>query len=289
MTGYFTQIVWSRVLRKSSIERMSAAQQFILKIPNRLGPHILGRLPKIAWRKPGFASMPSLRGISLGLLALVVSYSTVDFQDVEGLASGGNRWLVHAPAAPGETIVASNYVAKSANQQTQGIDYRTTSSVRPQRLTTVKGDRVTIAAVTSQIRPDKRPQTINRDLKGDRVVSSSIARPPAHFSAGSVVQRHSLLAPLDTDRKLELAFVTPKPHGEALRVAAAFHLKNAKYLKEVERLPVMVASLVRESEDSVLAYSPEPEVAPFPVCGRFAGRRPCVDYSKIEQGRSFLG
>ncbi len=195
-----------------------------------------------------------LKSLALGAAVFAGSFTNISFQDMQSLANGENRWLVHLPQAPGESVAVA-----AANM----FDYQATNAVaQPARHQFLPQD---AKRLTTKLPQDKKPQTVNRKLKGDRVVSASIQRPPAHFSAGSVLNRHSFLGSLDADKKQSLAFVKPKPAKEALKIATAFHAKDSEKKNARNNLPVMVASLVTESKNSILAYSPEPEVkySPF--------------------------
>jgi spore germination cell wall hydrolase CwlJ-like protein len=133
-----------------------------------------------------------------------------------------------------------------------------------------------IDRLTVQVRDGAQgAQTVNRKLKGDRVISSTIQRPPAYFSAGSVIRKHGLLSPLGADKKQSLAFVKPRSWVEAFKIASAFHAKKENVAMPTDKLPLMVASLVRESADSILAYTAEDEVkySPFAAVLRDDGPR----------------
>ncbi len=207
--------------------------------------------------------------ISAAAMAMIwISAPVTAHQDVATFADGNARWMAHAPAGPGETVIAA----------LPGVDNIKTGSVaaagRDARLSVVKGDRVGVERVAVGIDTAKRPQTVNRSLKGGRVISATVQRPPPHFSAGSVVKRSSFLdTPVGTG-KFEMAFVEPRPAEEAMRIASSFHASGAGELAIDPDLPVMVASLVRESEKSVLAYSPAPAVARSPFAAVLGDNEP---------------
>ncbi len=107
-------------------------------------------------------------------------------------------------------------------------------------------------------------ETIDRSLKGDRVVAAISTSPPISFKAGSIMQRTGLLTPSQTDGSLEMAFVKPKSSAEIVEIAQSFH-SNAKQFDQLSaEMPVMIAKLVEESAPSLLAYSPEPQLRRSP-------------------------
>ncbi len=201
---------------------------------------------------------------TLGLAGAIFagSFTTVSYQDMQSLASNNERWLVHLREAPGKSVAS----ASSSIFDTM----ITGSSSRVENRELRTGN---VNHLTSQLPVAAKPATINRKLKGDRVVSSTIKRPPAHFSAGSVLRRHGLLSPLHIDKKQSLAFVKPKSSSEAFKVASLFHITGEEQKRELAELPVLVASLVRESESSVLSYSTQDSIrySPFAAVLRDEG------------------
>lgn len=240
--------VWSRVLRISDLKRWN----FLPSLACRAGKSSLARA---AGKSPLRLNSKTLNGLKIagvGIAVFANSFNTIAYQDMQSLAFGESRWLMHIPPAPGQsTAAAANGV----------LDKRATGSVVSAGL----GRSLDFDRLTTNLFEKPKPQKINRALKGDRVVSSTIQRPPAHFSAGSVLRRHSLLAPLNMNEKQSHAFVKPKSATEAFKVASLFHVKNADRKAKAAKLPVMVASLVEESESSILSYSQEPvvELSPF--------------------------
>ena len=188
----------------------------------------------------------------VGLAVFFAYPSIVSQPDASALAPelDGPRWLASIAKGPG----VSNFLASGNANAAVRLDPVTTGSVA-----SLSGG---APHVTFGVKSKREPQVVNRSAKGGRVVSATVARPPEHFSAGSVLERQSMLGPLSVGKDFELAFVKAKPFEEAIQVASAFHPKvdRQKELLEPEAdLPVMVASLVRESADNVLAYAPEPK------------------------------
>lgn len=216
--------------------------------------------------------------------------SLVAYQDMATLAkieagievAPAERWLASISEMPGVSALLPSGTADAALPEVSApktLDRLSTGSINP---TPEKIAKKTITAV----RHDRKPQTVNRALKGDRVVSTTAKRPPDSFSAGSVIERHSMFAPLDVGRDVELAFVKAKPADEALQIATLFHPKK----KETDRLapkpdlPVMVASLVTESVSNILAYSPEPKLKRSPFAEVLNDNAPLNIIPKLDEG-----
>jgi len=219
-----TSYLWSRVLRTSH-SQPTRWQQRMNKIV----------LPVLA-----------AGGIFFGFPDVIA------FQDVASrdAANQNNRWLAHVEEAPGETVLASVFMAGKTSL-VPAIDHTITGSI-PNVADRAVSRKQPIHLGVKTVRV---PQKINRSLKGGRVVSATAKKPPAHFSAGSVLRRHSMLEGLNRSSKLELAFVKPKSHMEVLRVASVFHSSDETKSKINPLLPIMVANLVKESESSVFATS----------------------------------
>lgn len=210
-------------------------------------------------------------------LAVFTAYPTItSFQDVASLTPEGRslsvaqRWLAFIPQSAGTSQVKP-YSSASASI---AIDTTITGSIASSNSSAssalkhqTKFDADKNIKLSVGVKRVSKPQTVNRSGKGSRVVSSNIQRPPEHFSAGSVLRRHSFLDPLNVDKKLELAFVKAKPAQEAFQVASTFNVKKPKVQKSFVKddLPVMVASLVRQSRGNVLGYAAsEPDILRSP-------------------------
>lgn len=213
----------------------------------------------------------SLFPVCVGTALFLTYPSLVAYQDVASFLGAGNtpaqdeRWLASVSAAPGVSMLTTGSIGKAA-------------AAIPERAP---------AKITTKVRIESRPQTVNRTLKGDRVVSTTFVRPPESFNAGRVYERHSLLGPLNVGKKVELAFVKAKPFDEALQVASAFHPKrpkNSDLLLPKPDLPVMVASLVTESAPNLLAYSPEPKFERSPFAEVLDDTSPINIVPKLDKG-----
>jgi spore germination cell wall hydrolase CwlJ-like protein len=197
-------------------------------------------------RKAKAALYPAFVGI-----AVFFAYpSIVGYQDVATLLDRpvGQRWLANMVQIPGQTA------RPETAHLTQGV------SLDP----VITGSASAVAAVrelpeimiATQPKQKSQTQRVNRELKGDRVVTATPIRPPEAFTAGSLLERHSVLEPLEAGENLELAFVKRLPLGEAIEIASLFHSPGEDPVIDTD-LPVTVASLVRESAGNVLAYGAE--------------------------------
>ncbi|MCO5134191.1 MAG: cell wall hydrolase [Phyllobacteriaceae bacterium] len=213
----------------------------------------------------------SLFPVCVGTALFLTYPSLVAYQDVASfLGAGGvpapaERWLASATAAPGVSMLTTGSIGKAAAATPQAAP----------------------AEITTDIRIERQPQTVNRTLKGDRVVSTTFVSPPESFNAGRVYERHSLLGPLNVGKKVELAFVKAKPFEEALQVASAFHPRRrsgSDLLTPKPDLPVMVASLVTESASNLLAYSQEPEFLRSPFAEVLEDNSPISIVPKLGEG-----
>ncbi len=208
--------------------------------------------------------------LAAGATATVFQSSQTAYQDVASrLGSRGEiRWLMHIEQAPGQTIVSGNMV----EPVNVSLDSVVTGSIGNQ------------LKISTSARSKLIPEKINRSIKGARVVSTATRQAPENFVAGSVLERHSMMQPLNRGEKLALAFLKPKPHEEALRVASLFHSSKSSFDSETENLPVMVASLVEESRSSVLAYAPEPDLFISPFAAVLTEVQPVSIVPKLGKG-----
>ncbi len=209
----------------------------------------------------------------IGSLATVIySSQTVEIahQDVASLVgkTGQDRWLAHIEAPIGETVALT-----------------TASMLGKEKAQLASGNAPKTLSVSKEIKQASKPQQINRTLKSDRVLQTTARQAPENFSAGSVLERHSLVQPMDQGKKQVLAFVKPKPVKEAMQVAAVFHKTRKKQIgPKTDHLPVMVASLVKQSQNSVLSYAPEPKVQHSPFSAVLVEEKPVQIVPKLAKG-----
>ena len=207
-----------------------------------------------------------------GLATAIYSSQTVEVahQDVASLVgkTGQDRWLAHIEAPIGETVALT-----------------TASMLGKEKVQLASGNAPSNLKVSSQVKKGKEPQIINRALKGGRVLQTTARQAPEKFNAGSVLERHSVLQPIDQGKKQVLAFVKPKTNEEALQVAALFHPKKKKQtLPKTKHLPVQVASLVKQSQGSLLSYAPEPKVEHSPFSAVLVEEQPVKIVPKLGKG-----
>jgi spore germination cell wall hydrolase CwlJ-like protein len=191
-----------------------------------------------------------------GLLFLATT-STVAFQDITSLISGGDsavRWQsVLKPSAMGSVQKAE--MAFDANLTTGAISGAgfDAPGVGTVAFAAKKGAANTI--------PDE--ERINRSEKQGRLVGVSKVAPPKAFSAGSVLQRTSSLLRPTLGGEVKMAFVKPQLQGKEISVALAFHTKQPKQARKAV-LPTLIAELADDKSITIAAaaYAPaEPDYA----------------------------
>lgn len=154
-----------------------------------------------------------------------LSASAIAYQDVAGFGPGvfasDARWSAHKIKIPtGSTFVA---------QLGGGIDPLITGSTQHRTaINTIGSEMEKQVQASAKPNASDQPMKINRSLKGGRVVSSSIKRPPAHFSAGSVIIKSSLIKNTLSKSRAKLAFVAIRSTIEPVRLARAFYHRNPK-------------------------------------------------------------
>jgi len=209
---------------------------------------------------------------TIGLVAAVLALQTqpIAFQDMAGLTGQKteNRWLVHIKQPGGESIASISGDEKTGRY----VDPTVTSSISASML------------VSETVKSASEPETVNRKIKGNRVVQTTARSAPKDFTAGSVLQRQSMFEPMNTGKKLALKFVKPKSHEEAFQVASLFHPAKPKSKPVPKHLPVAVASLVKQSESSVLAYSAEPKLEYSPFSAVLVEEKPEKLLPKLNKG-----
>jgi spore germination cell wall hydrolase CwlJ-like protein len=235
------------------------------------------RQPLWARVKNGF--FPVVAGVSLFLTypTLVAHQDVASLSKATASVTANMRWLISADEEPGVSQLTTGSTSNSPVEMVEPQDAVFAAALGGKDIT---------KRLTSEVKISREPQTVNRSGKGDRVVSTTKKAPPAKFNAGTVAERYSMLAPLDVGKKTELAFVKAKPAAEALQVAFAFHSKKKKQDKFAPKadLPVMVASLVKESVPNILAYASEPEFERSPFAEVLEETGPINIIPKLEEG-----
>lgn len=224
----------------------------------------LGNLASVGKRASHFSFC-----FGLAVSALALQTSPIAFQDISDLVGekSPNRWLMHLEQPIGQSIASLSSVGSSS----KGIDPVLTSGI--------SGG----LQVSQDVKHFSAPQRVNRGIKGDRVVQTAAQKAPKEFSAGSVLERHSVLQPLDPGKKTSLAFVNPKTSQEAFQVASAFHVSKPKTSGMPENLPVVVASLVKQSESSILSYGAEDQVEYSPFSAVLVEEQPVKILPKLNK------
>ena len=201
--------------------------------------------------------------ITLGAMAFFLSTSTTAYSDIAGLISGANsgdaRWQAYLEDAPAGSIHSAEYVFTDA--------ITTGSTTHAAGMETPDGRTIAFRAKKGArfVVPDE--ERVTRDQKRGRVTTTLPVAPPKNFSAGSIIERQSMLTRPPVAEEIEMAFVQPEIRGQEVEIATAFHSKVDE--EQVNRVPVMLASLVTNDKPDVLAtaYAPgQPDyakVSPF--------------------------
>lgn len=208
-----------------------------------------------------------------GIATIIYSSQTVQIadQDIASLVgkTGKDRWLAHIEAPVGETVALTT-ASMLGKQPVQLSNAAVPNALK----------------VSREISKGAQPQRINRALKSDRVLQTTARQAPEKFSAGSVLERHSILDMKDNGKPKEaLAFLKPKTNQESLQVASVFHTRKEKQIEpKTDHLPVMVAKLVQQSKSSVQAYAPEPAVEYPPFSAVIRDQKPVKIVPKLGKG-----
>lgn len=200
--------------------------------------------------------------VVFGLCAWLIFPSPAAYGDLAGLLSGIDR------TGANWRMVMTNSPAGSTHQAELAFgDQKAAAAVGDGGLVMPDGRR--IAFLSEQKGSDPRPdeERINRQDKKGRVVSVAPMAPPKDFSAGSVLQRQSMLFRPLSDTGERTAFLRPKLAGKEIQIATAFYKKQPP--KPDDSVPDYLASLVTNQNADVLAAayaSPAPDyarVSPF--------------------------
>lgn len=247
---------------------------------------LFARLPVIRPARNGSFKFGKVGYPAVVGLAVFFAYpGLVAHQDVAALSVDAvdKRWLAHLEQGPGKTVLAAKQGSRLQPAIAADAGAGPDPELDPLHTASIPAaSQTTAPTIRTEIRTDRDPQRVNRSLKGDRVVSSTIVRPPAHFSAGSLLERQSMFLPDDAEKRFELAFVQARPVNEALQVASLF-VPPADMMPPIDTdLPVMVASLVEESVPYLLAHSSEPEIVRSPFAAVLDESRPINLIPKLD-------
>ncbi|MBZ9654181.1 cell wall hydrolase [Phyllobacterium lublinensis] len=188
----------------------------------------------------------------IGAAIFLLSPTTTAYQDMASLLSGSEsgqgRWTSYLEKSPAGSIQKANMSFVDETAITAGVP---ASGVQAPGIGA-------IAINGSQKSPDATPDEdrINRSEKQGRIVSVSKKAPPKAFSAGSILQRSSMLIRPSHGVEVEMAFAKPKIAGKEIEIALAFHKRVPEKAKD--DLPPMLASLVNNDQPDILAlgYAP---------------------------------
>lgn len=188
----------------------------------------------------------------IGAAIFLLSPTTTAYQDMASLLSGSEsgqgRWTSYLEKSPAGSIQKANMSFVDETAITAGVP---ASGVQAPGIGA-------IAINGSQKSPDATPDEdrINRSEKQGRIVSVSKKAPPKAFSAGSILQRSSMLIRPRHGVEVEMAFAKPKIAGKEIEIALAFHKRVPEKAKD--DLPPMLASLVNNDQPDILAlgYAP---------------------------------
>jgi spore germination cell wall hydrolase CwlJ-like protein len=197
---------------------------------------------------------------SLGLVAALLYFATpttTAFQDTASLISGGEmsngRWQsVLKPSAAG-----------SIQQANMPFDSVTTGSIGGAGIEAPGIGKIAFTNKSGGI--DKLPdeERINKAEKKGRIVGSTKVAPPKAFTAGSILQRTSLLLRPSLESEAPMIFKKVKTRGKEIQLAQAFHIKKAITAPKPV-LPTMLAELANDKNIKIVAsaYAPqEPDYA----------------------------
>ncbi|MCP4315535.1 MAG: cell wall hydrolase [Hyphomicrobiales bacterium] len=173
---------------------------------------------------------------------------------MSGANNSESRWQSYLEDAPAGSIHAAEMVF--TDSIITGTTVSDTSMKTPDGRTiafrTKKGARIVI--------PDE--ERVTRGQKRGRITTTIPVAPPKNFSAGSILERQSMLKNPTDAENVQMVFVDPAIRGQEVQIATAFHPKLDE--AEVNRVPVMLASLVTNDKPDVLAnaYAPgQPDYA----------------------------
>lgn len=197
-----------------------------------------------------------------GLCAWLIFPSAAAYGDLAGLLVGIDREGANWRMVMTDSPAGSTHQAELAFG-----DAKASFAVGDGGLILPDGRRVAFQseAKGSDPRPDE--DRINRQDKKGRVVAITPMLPPKDFSAGSVLQRQSLLLRPESATGERTAFLKPNLGGKEIQIATAFYKKEPP--KPDESVPAYIANLVTNQNADVLAAayaSPAPDyarVSPF--------------------------
>ncbi len=179
--------------------------------------------------------------LALGAGLFLLSASAIAYQDIAGFGSNAvsndMRWTAHAVQVPTGSTYAAQFGEKTGQLVTGSIQHRLKVE------TMEDGGRAPSWSAKYDSNTTKQFK-INRSLKGDRVISSTIKRPPAHFSAGSIIRKSSLMKPTTNKSRARLAFYKLRKSIAPVQLAGVFLSRKPakKSRSSVVKPRILVAS-----------------------------------------------
>ncbi len=205
-------------------------------------------------RRP-FASRLVRVGVGAACLLPLLS-SAVSLQDMTSLIEGRNaaaRWQAFFVPSPAGSIEAASlgFAAKGEKRLPAGAG-----------LSAPNGALYTVTRPGRPALDTPDEARVNRREKTGRVLAATPFAPPKAFSAGSILERQSLLDPPEPDEAaIQTAFAFDGDATDSVQVAMGFAPPAAELLRPAAAPAVMLASL-EPSERKPKTASPAVAVAP---------------------------
>ena len=178
----------------------------------------------------------------LGAGLFLLSASAIAYQDIavfgSNSVSSDMRWTAHAVQVPTGSIYAAQFNEKADQFVTGTIQHRL-------KIETMEDTGRAPSWSATYDSSSSKQFKINRSLKGDRVISSTIKRPPAHFSAGSIIRKSSMIKPSTSKSRARLAFHKLRKSIAPVQLASVFLSRKPakKSRSSVVRPRVLLASM----------------------------------------------
>jgi spore germination cell wall hydrolase CwlJ-like protein len=190
-----------------------------------------------------------------GFCAWLIFPSAVAHADLAGLLAGldrgGDNWRMVLTNSPAGSIHQGELAFANADEKEMGGDG---GMVLPD------GRRIAFASGEKGSDPRPDEDRVNRSEKKSRIVSVLPMQPPKDFSAGSILQRQSLLSEPQSAPSVKLAFAKPRISNKSIMVASAFEKPLPPPPAYV--VPAYLASLVtNQNADSLALGYASPQAA----------------------------
>lgn len=188
--------------------------------------------------------------ILIGAVIYLLSPTVVAYQDMASLLSGSEsgqgRWSSYLEKSPAGSVQKANM---------SFVDRIATGSIPASGANAPGIGSVAINGSSKALGATPDEARINRAEKQGRIVSISKKAPPKAFSAGSILQRQSMIIRPTHGIEVDMAFAKPKIAGKEIEIALAFHNRIPE---KIEPDAPMLASLINNDQPDVLAlgYAP---------------------------------